>query len=620
MTTHYTAVIDITTPGVVLSDFTLTVPAPSQSSLGINAYGAGIGADINTFDIGPCGDSCVILETLQVGSHHIHDGAIHDSRTPAWANPSVGVHGLYDKSFDTLVENIEFYSHPAGEAYSPRYGNRCKSNIFHDTPYSIGLFNYQGAAIGPTGTLRIRDCVFYNLAAGGYVFYSDGLWRESNGALLGDSTIAVEIDHCTIDIRGMADPFDFSQLHNDVYLTNSVIISDSGLPLSSIITPPTDGSTVHLDGSVVLSSADAATYLGPAPTFTPIVVGGSPVIGTAVASPPGSFAAWGNEGDLGATQTGSAPPGPPPLPGPSVPTLNYFVCGQAGVTSSDTVVIPIDVDVPRSSPANGTIIALFAVGSYLSGLGSPIAVSDDAAPQDDYSLCIFDDGLNHWDANGRYPCLGLIVNDLQAGVNNITCVFASPADQIEVLAVAITGAAAATTSPPQLFDTTPVDYTDDGLTLGEIEAPLGGGTSHALGTAWGYDPFGAVNFSAPIGASDMNWDWIAGNVAFYFIQSNSLSADPGTWVWSDGSIVDFAQSQIDQGIGRWTGFALGIGDPVVLAAAGPTMLAGGWVVADQNRASGLSLAFKAGAGPTCSVIPPPGSGVPIFNNHIRLSE
>ena len=322
MTTNYTTTQDITTPAVTLTDFTSVVPA----SLGVNVYGGALSADINTFDIGPTGDSNILLQTLQVGSHHVHGGVCHNSADGTV--PPYGVHGIYDKAAGTLVEDMEFYAHPNGQAYSPRYGNACASSIFHDTPYSIGLFNYQGAALGPNGTLRIRDCIFYSLPSGGYVFYSDGIWRETNGTVLGDSLISVEIDHCTIDARGMSNPFDFSACHNDVYLTNCVIISDSGLPLSSIIVPPSDGSTVHLDGSIVLSSADAATYLGPAPTFTPLAVGGSPVIGTAVASPPVTYAQFGNEGDLGATQPGSPAPGPPPLPGPGIPTMVATVVGS----------------------------------------------------------------------------------------------------------------------------------------------------------------------------------------------------------------------------------------------------------------------------------------------------
>jgi len=601
MTTNYTTTQDITTPAVTLTDFTSVVPA----SLGVNVYGGALSADINTFDIGPTGDSNILLQTLQVGSHHVHGGVCHNSADGTV--PPYGVHGIYDKAAGTLVEDMEFYAHPNGQAYSPRYGNACASSIFHDTPYSIGLFNYQGAALGPNGTLRIRDCIFYSLPSGGYVFYSDGIWRETNGTVLGDSLISVEIDHCTIDIRGMSNPFDFSACHNDVYLTNCVVISDSGLPLSSIIHAPTDGSTVHLDGSIVLSSADAATYLGPAPTFTPLAVGGSPVIGTAVASPPVTFAQFGNEGDLGATQTGSTPPGPPPLPGPGTPALAYFECGRGSTSGSDTLVIPISVNVPRSSPASGTIIMIFFVDAEEENQALTSA-SDDATAEDAYSTCIFPpDGLSPYEVSTN-PAIGTIINDLVAGTNNITLTFDSPGTFIQAIAIAVTGVAIAGVPPPA---------------FGTLEAPLGGGSSTSFGADWHYDAFtGNVNFDGPLGATDENWDWILAGVlvAFYWVASNTKTSDPGAWTWTDGTVVDLAQFQVDQGTGFWSIFAIGVQDPVTLGAAAPSVQGDYADASSKFGAGGNTVAIPAGPGPVCSTPGPPGSGTPILHGHIRLSE
>lgn len=610
MTTAYTTTQDITTPSVTLDDFTSVVPA----NIGVNVYGGALNADINTFDIGPTGGTNLLLQTLAAGNHHIHDGVCHDSATGTIPPDSgLGVHGIYDKAAGTLVENMEFYNHPKGQACSVRYGNAYKSNVYHDTPYSLAAFNYQGAALGPNGTPRFRDCIFYNLPAGGYVFYSDGIWRESNGTILGDSLFSIELDHATIDIRGMTNPFDFSACHNDVYLTNSIIISDSGLPLSSIITPPTDGSTVHLDGSIVLSSADAATYLGPAPTFTPIAVGGSPVIGTAVASPPASFAQWGNEGDLGATQTGSSPPGPPPLPGPGLPTLAYFEIGQGTAAGSDTLVIPVTADVPRSSPASATLIYIFFVDAE--GENEALtAIVDDATPEDAYSLCIFEDGLNHYSVASN-PAIGLIVNDLVNGVNNITLTFDSVCTFTHAIAIAVTGVGLPSTSPPALDPT----LTGIATGLGQMEAPLGGGSSVATGPQWSYDVGGAVNFNGPIGATDENWDWIvAGNIAFYFVASSTKTADPSPWTWASGDIVDLAQFSVDQGTGFWSAFAIGVQDPVTLGAAAPTVQGDWGDLSSKFGTGGNAFPTPLGTGPVCGTAP--GSGTPVFNNHIRLSE
>lgn len=620
MTTAYTATVDITTPSVTLTDFTCVVPA----NIGVNVYGAALNTDINTFDIGPTGGTNLLLQTLAVGSHHIHDGVCHDSATGTIPPDSgLGVHGIYDKAAGTLVENMEFYNHPHGQACSVRYGNAYKSNLYHDTPYSLAAFNYQGAALGPAGTPRFRDCIFYNLPAGGYVFYSDGLWRESNGTLLGNSLFSIEIDHCTIDIRGMTNPFDFSQCHNDVYLTNCVVISDSGLPLSSIITPPLDSSTVHLDGSIVLSSADAATYLGPAPTFTPIAVGGSPVIGTAVASPPVSFAQWGNEGDVGATQTGSSPPGPPPLPGPSIPTLSTpTVVGSASAGSTDTLVIPITVAVPRTDPSLGATFVFVFYQLDNASTSTIQTVTDDAPVDDDYSLCLFADGLNHYDPNTG-PVAGLIVNPLIDGVNSITLTFDTPTALIQAVAIAITGLGAPISWGFPPFDPSVSWWPGVLLQDPGAEAPVGAPTTISTGVQWTYaTPTNDVEIVTPAGAvTDENWDWANGQFALYWVAQSAKASDPGAWTWADGTITSLANWHSDTGLGGGQAFmweAIGYG-AVTPTLAGPSVAGALDDASSLFGAGGDALAFVAGAGPApCGT--PPGTGVPVFNNHIRLSE
>lgn len=610
MTTHYTATVEITTPSVTLTDFTAVVPP----GLGVNVYGAATAADINTFDVGPTGDTNILLQTHAAGDHHVHDGVCHDSWTPP--GPSFGVHGIYDKANGSLIENIEFYNHPHGQCYSPRYGNRSQNCVAHDTPEGIGLFNYQGTPIGAGGALRIRNWIFYNIDAGGFIFYSDGVWRDSSGTILGDSLISVELDHCTIDARGITQPFPFQDCHNDVYLTNSIIISDAGLPLSSLVTHPTDGSTVHLDGSIVLTSAQAAMYLGAAPTFTPIVVGGSPVIGTAVASPPGVYAEWGNQGDLGATQTGSPPPGPPPLPGPATPALDYAVVGVANGAGS-SLVIPITADVPRSSPSGGGTILLIYYQFEFSDTASVASVTDDAPVDDAYSLCIFEDGLNHYVPLGQI--FGLVVNPLVGGVNNITLTLSGAATQIAAVVVAITGVAG-TWPLPTPFD--PGLAWLPSAILATAEAPLGGGGGLFQGVDAKFTGVGeAVVITEPPGSSgDSDWDWIEGSTGFYFIADNTSASDQLGWTWADGAITDVQQYDIDPGTGRFMSGALGVQNVITAFAAGPSVN-GAWGNAGSKFFAGVNgFAFTGGPGPNCLIPPPPGTGIPIFNNHIRLSE
>lgn len=295
--------------------------------------------------------------------------------------------------------------------------------------------------------------------------------------------------------------------------------------------------------------------------------------------------------------------------------LAYYECGRANASGSDTLVIPISADVPRSTPASGTLIMVFFVDAESENQALTAAV-DDTTAEDAYSLCIFADGLNHYEVSSS-PALGLIVNDLVNGVNNITLTFDSAGTFIQAIAIAVTGVNHPTSSPP------PLDPTLSGITggLGGMEAPLGGGSSVAIGPVWHYDVGGAVNFDGPLGATDTNWDWIVpGTIAFYWVASNTKTADPGGWTWTDGTIVDLAQFSVDQGTGFWSAFAIGVQDPVTLGAAAPSVQ-GTWGDASSKFGTGgNALPMPAGTGPVCSVLPPPGGGVPIFNNHIRLSE
>lgn len=621
MTTNYTATVDITTPAVTLTDFTCVVPA----SLGVNVYGGATGADINTFDIGPTGDSNILLQTLAVGNHHIHDGVCHNSADGTV--PPYGVHGIYDKAVNTLVETIEFHSHPNGQAYSPRYGNTCFASVFHDTPYSVGLFNYQGATTGAGGTLRIRDCVFYNLPAGGYVFYSDGIWRAADGTILGDSLISVEIDHCTIDIRGMANPFDFSACHNDVYLTNCAVISDSGLPLSSIITPPTDGSTVHLDGSVVLNSADAATYLGPAPTFTPIAVGGSPIIGGATASPPACYAQFGNEGDVGATQSGSSPPGPPPLPGPGSPTLaSMGVIGVGFADGSDVLTIPVDVSVVRSDPSLGASIVII----YPLNIDAAVLSASDDAPTDSfYSTHLYTDGTNPYEHQpGTVVWRGLLLNPLAAGSDTISLQLSAPSTFNAAIAVAYTGVQVNNQSNPtyQVADL-PVATWFEGLA---IPGPFGICGNNPIGTPeknyvnWDWTAGGPpdpVQLLEPNPLLYPTWSIETGDLAVYFVVSSPDSTtDPGDFTPDDGTWVEIGSILNNPAGGSPPSYSVAVFEKALSVPELDDVLDGTWTTADNMLASqGYGYMVTAGLGPIWLTLPPAG-GAPVFNNHIRLSE
>lgn len=283
----------------------------------------------------------------------------------------------------------------------------------------------------------------------------------------------------------------------------------------------------------------------------------------------------------------------------------FYECGQAA-GSTDTLVIPITADIPRSDPIGGaTLILIYYQLSYLSA-ATITAITDDAPidTDDGYSLCIYADGLNHYGITGQ-PLVGLLVNPLVNGANSITVSLDSVPDWIQAVAVAVTGAGA--TYPSNPLDPT-LAFLPAAISQ-TAEAPAGAPTSSSGGVGWTQDTFGAITFGNPTAATDGDWDWDTGDVAFYIVQQIGQTSDPVGWTWADAAIDDFVQWDVDPGIGRYQAFALGTA-PVVPTLPGPS-IAGAWT-GGPFTVAGQGLAVVAGPGPVCAS-PPPTFGNPTFN-------
>lgn len=302
----------------------------------------------------------------------------------------------------------------------------------------------------------------------------------------------------------------------------------------------------------------------------------------------------------------------------------FYEVGRATAASTDTIVIPVTADVPRSDPAlGGTLIYVFYQVPFSGFVGGVSSVVDDAPVDDAYSLCIFADGLNHYTFGAQL--FGLIINPLLSGVNNITLTLTGAADFIAAIAIAITGANVDVLNtqgvpPTWLYD-------------GDPSSPLI--ISQSIVGATGSSPFpgaiftgfmgGTVQMVSPPGTvTDENWSWLtASDYAFYVASDVSSSVDELGWTWADGSIADYTQWDIDTSLGGSHDFwsmAFGVQTAPTPLAAGPSF-DGAWGNAGDKTFTAVGgFAVAAGPGPTCSILPPPGGGVPIFNNHIRLSE
>lgn len=295
--------------------------------------------------------------------------------------------------------------------------------------------------------------------------------------------------------------------------------------------------------------------------------------------------------------------------------LDYFVCGSAGASSVDSLTIPIDVDVPRTDPTLGATVIWILLQVDSAG-GNATAVSDDAPVDDSYSTCLFSDGLNHYSGDTN-PLAGLIVNPLVAGINNITVTLGGTVNRVQAVALAITGVGG--TWPTAPFDTAdPTGHWIFGAIAQAAEAPFGSPSHESIAVEWTdtgggdtpviHDPSGAT--------TDRNWDWVSGEVAFYFQNDNSQSSDPIDWTWSDGSIDDFDQYDVDDGTGHWMIFALGVQDPVTPGAQGPSVDGAYGSAGSKFLTSGNALALSSGSGPPpCST---PSGAAPAFNRVIPI--
>lgn len=293
--------------------------------------------------------------------------------------------------------------------------------------------------------------------------------------------------------------------------------------------------------------------------------------------------------------------------------VSAFVCGSASADSVSTLVVPVTANVPRTDPTNGaTLILLF--GSSI--ISDPFDAFDDAGAEDDYSFCLFDDGLNHYGVTGQYPGMGLIANDLVGGTNSITVDFDTTLGFAYVVAVAVTGVALTTSGTAPLFDPTmPGSFCESFFQ--HTDYPFGTGLDTALGVSWDYTGgAGAVHIDAPSGATDGGWGWVAGDLAFYPIANANGASSFAGWTWSDGSITDFFQFEGVDGGGFYHAFALGTA-PITPGVAGPS-LAGAWGGGQVGVGVGEGPGFVGGGGPSCSTPPP--TGYPVFGHQIRVPD
>lgn len=298
-----------------------------------------------------------------------------------------------------------------------------------------------------------------------------------------------------------------------------------------------------------------------------------------------------------------------------------YLCGQAGAASTDTLVIPINVDVARSSQVLGATFVFVYIQLDNDSTSTIISVFDDAPVDlsDGYSLCIFADGLNHYDPSSG-PAGGFIVDALVHGVNSITVTLDVPTAFIQAAAIAWTGIGAAPGSGWPLTPLDPAMTWWPGALDAVAEAPVGAPTGSSAGPQWTYDSGSNVVMGSPpgTGGADSNWDWASGELALYFVEKNNASADPGAWTWADGTLIPLVNWHVATGLGgpkAWMWEAIAYGS-VSVGAAGPSMAGSLADASSLVGGGGNGFALFGGEGPFCTTPPP--SGNPCFNHRLSV--
>lgn len=297
--------------------------------------------------------------------------------------------------------------------------------------------------------------------------------------------------------------------------------------------------------------------------------------------------------------------------------VSFFEVGRSTQASSDTIVIPVGIDVPRSDPTGGATIMFVFVQVPFDYSGSISGVTDDGATDPFYGTCIFEDGLNNYSAPAGLV-FGLILNPLTAA-NSITVTMNSAADFLAAGAWAITGVRCVPVNAQSIPPTWLFGVSDPGAFQAATDLD---GSNASVDAGWLRNPDLSIHMVTPSGAvTDMNWEWRAGDLAFYLTSNNSASSDEMGWTWADGSITDFAQWDIDTGMGGshdWWSMALGTQAPPPSDPTAAPSVDGAWGSGESTFfTGGFALSVIAGPGPSCTT--PPAFGGPVFNHIHRAA-
>lgn len=304
------------------------------------------------------------------------------------------------------------------------------------------------------------------------------------------------------------------------------------------------------------------------------------------------------------------------------------VIGTGFGDGTDTLKIPVDVDVIRSDPTLGaSVVVVFSGGVDAVVTG----VSDDAPTDAFYSTHLYTAGTNPYNRQAGSPPIwrGLCLNPLSASTpDNIILQLASTSLHNFAIAVAYTGAQVDNQSNPtyQVPDLPSSTWFDGSA----IPCPFGicganpPGPPEEIRVNWEWNNAGpprAPQLLLPSPLVYPAWSIETGEIALYFVLSSGLAeVDPGDFVPDDGSWAEIG-SIINTPTGGTNppSFSVSVFEKTLSAPELDDDLDGAFTTIDDMFGSqGFGYMMLGGLGPIWLDVPPPFGG-PVFSHRHRAA-
>ena len=311
-----------------------------------------------------------------------------------------------------------------------------------------------------------------------------------------------------------------------------------------------------------------------------------------------------------------------------MPLASLGVIGTGFADGSDTLKIPVDVDVIRSDPTLGaSIVIIYPLNIDVAVLG----VSDDAPTDPFYSTHLYTDGSNPYEHQpGTVVWRGLCLNPLSSSTpDTITLQLSGASTLNAAIAVAYTGVQVDNQSNPtyQVADL-PVATWFEGLAIpGPFgicgNNPVGAPEKNYINWSWATGgPPRPVQILNPFPLAYPAWSIETGELAVYFVVSSPDSTtNPGDFVPDDGTWTEIGSIIDTPAGGTPPAYSVAVFEKALSPPELNDDLDGVFATADEMLAAqGYGYMLLPGLGPIWLETPPPVSGIPILRGRIRLSD